>query len=83
MWNVYAAPVRGHRNVPDEQLSSAWEMLTNRGQAGVGNAAGLGKVDVAGGVAQKSPPSRRGDGFITYDCFIKYGNQAFATCMLP
>lgn len=35
----------GHRNVPEEQLASAWEMLTNRGQAGVGQAAGMGKVD--------------------------------------
>ena len=32
---------------------------------------------------EKVPPSRRGDGFITFDCFIRYGNQAFAACMLP
>ena len=85
---------RGHRNVPEEQLSSAWEMLTNRGQSGVGNAAGMGKVDVVvaggsggggggGAAAEKAPPSRRGDGFITYESFVKYGNQAFAACMLP
>ena len=25
--------------------------------------------------------SRRGDAFITFECFIKYGNQAFSACM--
>jgi hypothetical protein len=48
----------------------------------------MGKVDGEHGggaardnsAAQKVPPSRRGDGFITFDSFIRYGNQAFASC---
>jgi hypothetical protein len=70
-----------------EQLASAWEMLTNRGQSGVGRAAGMGKVDghcavEADTTVEKVPPSRRGDGFITFECFVRYGNQAFAACTL-
>lgn len=62
-------------------------MLTNRGQSGVGLAAGMGRVDgycavEAHKAVEKVPPSRRGDGFITFDCFVRYGNQAFAACML-
>ena len=62
---------RGHRNVPQEQLDSAWEMLTNRGQRGTRDREGMGGAK----------PSRRGDAFITFECFIKYGNEAFAACM--
>tara|TARA_B110000977_G_scaffold197818_1_gene281313 strand:- start:22216 stop:24219 length:2004 start_codon:yes stop_codon:yes gene_type:complete len=80
---------RGHRNVPEEQLSSAWDVLTNRGKRGVGRGAGLGTVDSQlgdicdnnGGPAQRKMPSRRGDAFITFDDFIGYGNEAFAACM--
>lgn len=78
---------RGHRNVPEEQLSSAWEVLTNRGKRGVGNRKGMGTVDSefdtcddSGGPAQRKMPSRRGDAFITFDDFIDYGNEAFAAC---
>ena len=80
---------RGHRNVPEEQLSSAWEVLTNRGKRGVRQSAGLGMVDSKfetceekGGPKQKPMPSRKGDAFITFDDFIDYGNDAFAACML-
>lgn len=79
---------RGHRNVPEEQLASAWEMLSNRGN----RADGLGKVDVAvsaaktvasasDGAVERVAPSRRGDDFITFDSFVRYGNQAFAACV--
>ena len=64
---------RGHRNVPREQLESAWEMLTNKGQRGSRDREGM------GGAIPSS--SRRGDAFITFECFIKYGNQAFSACM--
>ena len=80
---------RGHRNVPEEQLSSAWEVLTNRGKRGVRQSAGLGMVDSKfetcdekGGPKQKPMPSRKGDAFITFDDFIDYGNDAFAACMV-
>jgi len=80
---------RGHRNVPAEQLSSAWEVLTNRGKRGVRQSAGLGTVDSKfetceerGGPKQRPMPSRKGDAFITFDDFIDYGNDAFAACML-
>ena len=80
---------RGHRNVPEEQLSSAWEVLTNRGKRGVRQSAGLGTVDSKfetcderGGPKQKPMPSRKGDAFIAFEDFIDYGNDAFAACML-
>lgn len=74
---------RGHRNVPAEQLAGAWEMLTNRGQSGMGQDAGMGKVDGADwSSTEKVPPSRRGDGFITFDCFVRYGNRAFAASLM-
>ena len=80
---------RGHRNVPEEQLSSAWEVLTNRGKRGVRQSAGLGMVDSKfetcdekGGPKQKPMPSRKGDAFITFDDFIDYGIDAFAACMV-
>ena len=56
-------------------------MMTNRGQSGVGMAAGMGKVDgrVSGGPFKgKAPPSRRGDAFIAFDEFVKYSNHTFA-----
>jgi len=76
---------RGHRNVPREQLASAWEVLTNRGKRGIRQGQGLGTVDsvfetchAVGGPMQKAAPSRKGDAFIAFDDFIDYGNEAFA-----
>ncbi len=82
---------RGHRHVPAEQLESAWRELTNRGRAGVAPGAGLGTVESRGGISggaaaeggeEKAMPSRRGDAFVAFEDFIKYGNKAFAACML-
>ena len=58
-----------------------------RGRAG----AGLGTVESRGGISggaaaeggeEKAMPSRRGDAFVAFEDFIKYGNKAFAACML-
>ena len=70
---------RGHRNVPREQLDSAWEMLTNKGKRGSPAVWSLYREGHTGGAIPSS--SRRGDAFITFECFIKYGNQAFSACM--
>ena len=42
---------------------------------------------ISGGAAaeggeEKAMPSRRGDAFVAFEDFIKYGNKAFAACML-
>jgi len=82
---------RGHRHVPAEQLESAWRELTNRGRAGVAPGAGRGTVESRGGISggaaaeggeEKAMPSRRGDAVVAFEDFIKYGNKAFAACML-
>jgi hypothetical protein len=76
---------RGHRNVPEEQLRSAWEMLTNRGKRGLVKCMGMGVVNSTcaedGKEMEAVLPSRRGDAFIVFDDFIQYGNDAFAACM--